>query len=293
MDVTWRKLIKINTMGGDEVRDLPRLLYWAISETDSPAYDLRKYNPPNSYYLFKYTISGHAMLSYRGELQKLSPGTALLEKFPSKDYYLYYPADGVEPWRGVYIEFEAGPLEQTLVNLEKRYGLVFNLAPDEDIVRRLLNFGEGLNDGGTVNIRALDGAGLIFQLLAFLREYESPTVSFHNNLLERICAYIGANLRQPLLVKDIAARFSISRGHLDRMFRERLRVPPLRYINAERLRLACQLIMDTRLNNAEIADRVGIQSMVHFHRLFKQNVGMTPGEFRKSESQLEIAKGLR
>ena len=45
---------------------------------------------------------------------------------------------------------------------------------------------------------------------------------------------------------------------------------------------AQELLMNTNLSIAEVADRLGYSSVCHFNAMFKKNVGMPPGKFRQS-----------
>ena len=43
-----------------------------------------------------------------------------------------------------------------------------------------------------------------------------------------------------------------------------------------------ELLMNTDLPIAEVADRLGYSSVCHFNAMFKKNVGLPPGKFRQS-----------
>ena len=55
-----------------------------------------------------------------------------------------------------------------------------------------------------------------------------------------------------------------------------------RIVNQKRTARAQELLLGTNLQISAIAAEVGFQSAISFHRVFKQIVGMTPGDYRKS-----------
>ena len=89
-------------------------------------------------------------------------------------------------------------------------------------------------------------------------------------------AYSDSELNQ---VK-VADRFGISTYSLSRLFKNHVGVGFSEYVTAKRLETARELLLTTDESVAQIAARVGIPNANYFSRLFKANVGLTPGKFR-------------
>jgi AraC-like DNA-binding protein len=276
---------------GGEIAGAPKPLFSAYEEISSPEYSTRGYTPSRTYYIFSCTLSGDGAFTESAKTRKLPPGAALLMKMPDPERYFHYPKDGAETWRRVYIEFDGGSLSPALDGMIKNHGFIYELAADSDIVRRMLELRKGW-PGRLVNIGAFEGSNLIFRILAALKECESKTQIYRSGLLRDICSHISENIGSPLTVQGIAKKFSISRGHLCLLFRENLRCPPLKYINAERTRRICHLVAESDIPFAEAASKAGIGDLTQFYHLFKRVTGMTPGEFRKSDRKFEIIKTL-
>lgn len=84
-----------------------------------------------------------------------------------------------------------------------------------------------------------------------------------------------------LSVGELAQMCGISDVHFRRMFAIVYRTSPLKFINSLRLHNAKKLLNYTREPISDIAEKCGFSSAYYFIRVFKSNVGITPGEYRK------------
>jgi AraC-like DNA-binding protein len=85
----------------------------------------------------------------------------------------------------------------------------------------------------------------------------------------------------PPTVQELASGAGVSVRHFNRRFTARMGVPPQAHINARRLSVARQLLMQRQLKVRQIAQAVGFGSLATFSRWFTQNAGLTPRQFRK------------
>jgi AraC-like DNA-binding protein len=99
---------------------------------------------------------------------------------------------------------------------------------------------------------------------------------------------IGGQVRPELTVvvadgriATVAARVGYSRYHFVRRFREAYGETPGQYLSRRRVERAKDLLRSANLTVTEICMLVGFSSLGTFCTRFKQQVGMTPGEFRR------------
>lgn len=91
-------------------------------------------------------------------------------------------------------------------------------------------------------------------------------------------------LHQLVSIEQLAAELAISDRQLKRRFAQATGLSPVKYLQKERLKRACQLLENSRLTSARIAGEVGYQDESNFRRLFKRELGMTMEHYRRQFS---------
>ncbi len=104
-----------------------------------------------------------------------------------------------------------------------------------------------------------------------------------NQTLQPIIQYINEHFAQPLTIEGLSARFFISKSSLFRLFRQELQCTVVEYLLALRLHCAKHLLTTTSQNMQQIAVHCGFHSANYFSLLFKQKVGISPSQFRKTQ----------
>jgi AraC family transcriptional regulator len=100
------------------------------------------------------------------------------------------------------------------------------------------------------------------------------------HVLRRVEDYIEAYLTTTIHLNDLALLANMSEFHFHRMFRLVRGYPPHAWITGQRVRRAKQrLRSDTPI--AEIAVDCGFSSQSHLTRVFRNQTGRTPAQFRK------------
>ena len=80
----------------------------------------------------------------------------------------------------------------------------------------------------------------------------------------------------------VADHFHLSIYSLSRMFKKQFGMSFSEYVNGKRLEKSRELLLSTVLSVKEIADEVGFTDANYFTRLFRQNFGISPTDFRKN-----------
>ena len=81
----------------------------------------------------------------------------------------------------------------------------------------------------------------------------------------------------------VAARLGVTDRHLRRVFSQTMGVSPKAYLDTRRLLLAKQLLTDTRLPMAEVAQAAGYASLRRFHATFLSHYRLNPSALRRQQ----------
>ncbi|EGN32306.1 hypothetical protein HMPREF0994_05595 [Lachnospiraceae bacterium 3_1_57FAA_CT1] len=92
--------------------------------------------------------------------------------------------------------------------------------------------------------------------------------------------YIAANLHLPPTVCNVAKHISLSNAQLYRIFMLHAGCSPKQYINDQRITKACRLICSSSMPINLIGYAIGFKYESYFYRWFKNQIGITPSEYR-------------
>lgn len=104
--------------------------------------------------------------------------------------------------------------------------------------------------------------------------------------LDAVFSYIHSHLNDDLSLEKLEKVFFVSRSFLTREFKAHTGQTVHRYIVKVRLD-QCKKLLEQGYSSAEIYCMMGFYSYNHYFRAFKQEYGMTPGEYVKSLSPPE------
>lgn len=101
------------------------------------------------------------------------------------------------------------------------------------------------------------------------------------NEIRNIVSYIDGNLTEDLSVAKLCRRFLISKNTLYGIFHEHFNCSVKEYILSRRMECAERLLKTTSYSVREVGERCGLGNYQYFCRVFKQQNGDTPLQFRK------------
>ncbi|MFY9135382.1 MAG: AraC family transcriptional regulator [Bacillota bacterium] len=141
-----------------------------------------------------------------------------------------------------------------------------------------------------INVRQQNSSLLIrlmLEQMAILAQREQlayTSVPQAAGTLLKITEYIDQHLTVALSVEDLSGYFGYTRGHVWRLFSEKLGVSPVQYINRRRIQESKNLLLTTDHSISTIAQMVGFSHPSYFIRLFRRDTGVTPRDYRRRHS---------
>ena len=100
--------------------------------------------------------------------------------------------------------------------------------------------------------------------------------------VQKVIAYIDADLTADLSLRTLAKAQQLSDGYLSTLFHKETGKTLTDYVNERRIRLAKQLLETTTLQIQTVAQHCGILDIHYFTRLFKKHTGQTPRAYREA-----------
>lgn len=104
----------------------------------------------------------------------------------------------------------------------------------------------------------------------------------HAQVVAQAETFMQRNLNRQLKRADIAEAVHVSEPHLARLFKATIGRSIIDRLVELRITQAQMLLLESTMSVTQIATAVGITSFSYFSKAFKQLVGMTPSDFRKS-----------
>ncbi|MBA0127806.1 helix-turn-helix domain-containing protein [Haloechinothrix sp. YIM 98757] len=98
--------------------------------------------------------------------------------------------------------------------------------------------------------------------------------------LDNLRAWLRENLRRPLTLTELGRAANLSPRTLARRFEQDVGTTPMRWVAAERIAAAKELLETTDLTVDRISSEVGYGSPVTFRTAFTQEVGISPKRYR-------------
>jgi AraC-like DNA-binding protein len=95
--------------------------------------------------------------------------------------------------------------------------------------------------------------------------------------------YMLDHYSTPLRLEEIARQSGLSAVHFATLFRRQTGMPPIMYFIHLRMRQACRLLDTTTLTIREIAFRIGYEDPYYFSRIFRQQLGLSPRQYRNMQ----------
>lgn len=182
------------------------------------------------------------------------------------------------PFSTLFLKFEAtGDLAERLTNAEEYF-----YCNHAEKVRKLLGdivfvLEQGENKPLRLYSKLFAALDIILNdsVIPPLQEATAETVRTAKRFIE-------AHAGEPITLEDIAASVNLSKTYFHSLFTGTVGQTPHDYLIARRITNAKKMLWDSSNSIGFIAETCGFGCQQYFNKIFKQQTGMTPGQYRKS-----------
>ena len=139
-----------------------------------------------------------------------------------------------------------------------------------------------LVDASNKSVYSAELLTLLFNAISLLNKYLSALKSPYPAWFDELLAKIHSSAFLDRSVADLYKLSSYSPPILIAAFKQNLGVTPVQYLTKLKISHACNLLKHTDFTTLSISTTIGYDSLSHFNHVFKQYMGVSPGEYRKN-----------
>lgn len=193
-----------------------------------------------------------------------------------------YGADESDPWSIYWFHLKGEQIASLIQSSGLEAGPIHVSLSDSDKIRELFNQCYDL-----LSSKAYSASHLIHvshtmrYLLSFIgliprRKQEAKTQAY----IEQAILYMQERLEKNMTIDELISHTSISKQHLNHLFKQSTGYAPIDYYLRLKMQRACQLLDLTNNSIKEISVSLGLSDPYYFSRLFKKIIGASPSDYR-------------
>lgn len=227
--------------------------------------EAHRYGPAvRTYWLIHYVTGGRGYFTIHGKTHTVTPGMLFIIP-PYTE--ISYVGDKTNNWDYIWIGFHLtgeapGSLHSPVVSCPAA-GQVFERMKD-------------------CKGRVLPLSSCILELFGILEAGSS----MEKDYVAQAVSCIQAEYAQELTVEQIAARLGLDRSYFSDIFRDKMGIPPGKYLIRLRMEKAAELMTVHGYTPTLAAQSCGYPDFSQFSKRFKAHFGISPREYRKSHENL-------
>lgn len=107
-------------------------------------------------------------------------------------------------------------------------------------------------------------------------------------IVRKAIAFLYEHYMESISLDDAARYVGMSKEYLARCFHQEMGVTLVTYLNRYRVKQAKAFLDEGERSLTEVALEIGFSSNTYFSRVFKQEVGMSPSEYKQISKQLRV-----
>lgn len=225
-------------------------------------------------------INGKGYLKTTTEVHILQKGDSLLY-FPCEEQHYY--SDIENPWEILWVHFSGNYLKEFFIEKGFHLSNVWTLKLWDNVKVAIEKLLEEAEESAILHQSIL--STLTYGIISeFISQAEMLTVNkgdIYNKIVD-ILPTMRELSAKPFTLKYWADKLNISTYYFCKMFKKTTGMSPSNFVMLCRLQKSKQLLIEKRdWTVKQIALECGYPSISYFGRLFLQNEGLTPAEYRK------------
>lgn len=251
---------------------MPRVLYCDREKNVRPG---SVYGPViRDVYIFECCVSGYGSVIINGREFPVGPG----------DCYILLPGDTVihtadkkNPRDGVWCVASGSMIGQYVervgINAQQPFAPKEIFHEINEIIEELLAIEEESDTGSELKRTAA-----LYSILSLL--YRERQNTSKDMVIQKTIGIMETRYSEQLSTQELALAVGLERSYFSTFFKQKVGMPPHRYLTRLRIQKACKLMEQNDLSISNIAESVGLDAQ-NFSRIFKRETGLTPLQYKQ------------
>ncbi|WP_299064554.1 AraC family transcriptional regulator [uncultured Polaribacter sp.] len=243
----------------------------------------RRRNKGSSDYIFIYCTKGKGEVIINSIKYFISPNEFFI--IPKKTKH-EYQADDSDPWTIYWFHFKG----KTAKQLYNRYKLTdiknYKVTPFSiekiKLFEKIFNLFDHNNLEGQIEYANLLSLNFISSFV-YQDIYLEINRSNNDNIINSVKKFLLDNLDKTFSLDEIAEKFNYSKSYLHTKFKSNTGYPIMVFFNLKKTQKACEYLNYTDLSIKEISYKIGFEDPLYFSRIFKNFMGKSPRNYKKSQ----------
>lgn len=238
---------------------------------------------------FSFVLDGHGEFRHRGRIWPIV-APCLMVEWPG-DLFEYGPSPG-RTWSEFYIKFEPDSLAHLLdcgfIDKANPVRPIFQVATVQKLIQELsdiANSSEGYTKADWVDRHCEQ------IILSALTPGRLAVSQQEADVFKRMEGWIKGRF-EDISLDDLARQFHMSPQTFRRRCFKLHQMSPIRYLTKLRIEESGRLLIETVLTVEQVAKRTGFKDPHYFSRRFRQEMGKSPSEYRRSYPPYSLPPAL-
>lgn len=234
-----------------------------------------------------YCVDGTGEFLLNGKKCLLHPGQMVLTyPFESHSYHAV-----TDVWHVHIIGFSGTCCKDILTTCKMHQSGIYHFQ-DSDIFRihfkKILDIIEKINlENKKKNLFAIELSKICYDLLMDLsvsvHYIGSSTPVSENTIIKTLISYMEDHYQEPVTLDLLSEQVNLCRSYISDLFKKEMKQTIIQYLNNLRISQARILLVENpEIKAGEIGHMCGFENPAYFGETFKKIVGMSPGEYRKT-----------
>ena len=228
-------------------------------------------------YLFQYTLSGSGILCIGDKEYEIQPSQAFFIPIPSDTRY-FCNLKKRERWEFMYFLIQSDFLNEYYNLITNKTSNIMTMSPDSGPIQFLQEIINLTRNGHITNFST--ASSLAFDFINRLYYHYMDNSENYSKRNREIMHYLDYHFSDLDSIEKIAETYNISLSHLSREFARDTGLSPIKYLTRVRVQHAKKLLQTTVLPISEIGRLCGYNQTNYFCKVFRENVGQSPTQYR-------------